>query len=328
MLRRRASPGTEKEHPQSIRNCLPSIQVGANFIIEQDIGDGTGRRVENKNLGGTLKDRISQGVLAAILLFSLAAGGSRLCAQESPATPPANEQDKSANTAATSAPDPPAPKAPDGATSAKPDSPQPKIEPGDSGQQTKRILWIIPNYRSVSANTYLPPQSFKEKFWMATQDSFDYSAFVYVGILSGAGLAGNSEPSFGHGASGYGNYFAHGFADNTIENYMVEAIVPSLTKEDPRYYTLGKGGFFKRSGYAVSRLFITRTDSGKRTFNLSETVGAGAAAGIGNAYYPANSNEWVKTYQRWLSQVVQDGVGNMFKEFWPDVNKALFRHKG
>jgi hypothetical protein len=48
----------------------------------------------------------------------------------------------------------------------KADSPQPKVEPDDqSEQQTKRILWIIPNYRSVSANTYLPPQSFGEKLW-------------------------------------------------------------------------------------------------------------------------------------------------------------------
>ena len=278
-------------------------------------------------MGDTLRDRVGLGLLAAILLFSLTAGGSRLCAQESPATPPANEQDKPAGPAATSAPDPPAPKSPDGATRTKPDSPQPKVEPEQSGQQTKRILWIIPNYRSVSANTYLPPQSFKEKFWMATQDSFDYSAFVYVGILSGTAMAGKSEPSFGQGASGYGNYFAHGFADNTIENYMVEAIVPSLTKEDPRYYTLGKGGFFRRSGYAMSRLFITRTDSGRKTFNLSEVVGAGAASGIGNTYYPAESNPFVKTYQRWLSQVIQDGVGNLFKEFWPDVNKAVFHHK-
>ena len=68
---------------------------------------------------------------------------------------------------------------------------------------------------------------------------------------------------------------------------MTEAIVPAVTREDPRYYTMGKGGFVKRTGYAVSRLFITRTNSGKSTFNLSEIVGAGAAAGIGNAYYPA-----------------------------------------
>jgi hypothetical protein len=173
----------------------------------------------------------------------------------------------------------------------KVDSPQPKVGPDDdSAQQTKRILWIIPNYRSVSADTYLPPQSAKGKFWLATQDSFDYSAFIYEGMLAGVAMAGKSEPSFGQGASGYGNYFAHTFADGTIENYMVEAVVPTLTKEDPRYYTLGKGGFFKRTGYAVSRLLVTRTDSGGRTFNLSEVVGAGAAAGISNSYYPADSN--------------------------------------
>jgi hypothetical protein len=205
--------------------------------------------------------------------------------------------------------------------------PQPKVDPADSAQQTKRILWIIPNYRSVSANTYLPPQSFKEKFWLATQDSFDYSSFIYEGMLAGVAMAGKSEPSFGQGASGYGNYFAHTFADGTIENYMVEAIVPTLTKEDPRYYTLGKGGFFKRTGYAVSRLLITRKDSGDNTFNISEVVGAGAAAGISNSYYSADTNVWVKTYQRWLSQMVQDAASNIAKEFWPDINHALFHNK-
>jgi hypothetical protein len=210
---------------------------------------------------------------------------------------------------------------------AKVDSPHPKVDPDDSVQQTKRILWIIPNYRSVSANTYLPPQSFKEKFWLATQDSFDYSSFIYEGMLAGVSMAGKSEPSFGQGASGYGNYFAHTFADGTIENYMVEAVVPTLTKEDPRYYTLGKGGFFKRTGYAVSRLLITRKDSGDSTFNLSEFVGAGAASGISNSYYSADTNVWVKTYQRWLSQMVQDAASNIAKEFWPDINHALFRNK-
>jgi hypothetical protein len=108
---------------------------------------------------------------------------------------------------------------------------------------------------------------------------------------------------------------------------MAEAIVPAVTKEDPRYYTLGKGGFFNRTGYAVSRLFITRTDAGKNTFNFSEIVGAGTAAGIGNAYYPPQSNPWVKTYQRWGTQVALDGVFNVLKEFWPDINRAVFHGK-
>jgi hypothetical protein len=214
----------------------------------------------------------------------------------------------------------------DGASS-KPDSPQPKVNPDDTAQQTKRILWIIPNFRSVSSDTHLPALSAKEKFWLATQDSFDYSSFIYTGLIAAGNMASKSEPSFGQGASGYGDYFAHAIADGTIENYMVEAVVPSLVREDPRYYTLGRGGFFKRSGYAISRLFITRTDAGNKSPNISEIVGAGAAAGISNTYYFDDTNVWVKTYQRWLGQMIQDAAGNLAKEFWPDINRAVFHNK-
>jgi hypothetical protein len=218
--------------------------------------------------------------------------------------------------------------------SSLPDAPTPAIKPSDPnnpdeqyGKQNKRILWVIPNYRAVSANTQLPPLSFKGELWLATQDTFDYSSFIYVGGLAGISMASKSEPSFGQGAEGYGTYYWHVFADGGIENYMTEAIVPAVTKEDPRYYTMGKGGFFKRTGYAVSRLVITRTNSGKSTFNLSEIVGAGAAAGIGNLYYSGQSNVWVKTYQRWGTQVGLDGLSNVIKEFWPDVNRVVFGGK-
>jgi hypothetical protein len=195
------------------------------------------------------------------------------------------------------------------------------------GKQPKRILGIVPNYRAVSANTHLPPLAFKGELWLATQDTFDYSYFILVAGLAGIDMAGKSEPAFGQGAEGYSKYYWHSFVDGGIENYMTEAIVPVVTREDPRYYTMGKGGFVKRTGYAVSRLFITRTNSGRSTFNLSEIVGAGAAAGIGNTYYPAESNPWVRTYQRWGTQVGLDGVFNTLKEFWPDINQALFHGK-
>ncbi len=205
------------------------------------------------------------------------------------------------------------------ATPSKPDE--------EYGKQNKRILGIIPNYRAVSANTQLPPLTFKSEMWLATQDTFDYSDFILVAGLAGISMAGKSEPSFGQGAEGYGKYYWHTFLDGAIENYMTEAIVPAATREDPRYYTMGRGGFVKRSGYAVSRLLITRTNSGKSTFNLSEVVGAGAAAGIGNWYYPAHYNPWVKTYQRWGTQVGLDGMFNVLKEFWPDINHAVFHGK-
>ena len=74
-------------------------------------------------------------------------------------------------------------------------------------------------------------------------------------------------------------------------------------------------------------MFITRNDAVHNTFNFSEIVGNRAAAGISNAYYPKDVNMWVKTYQRWGDQIAFDGIGNILKEFWPDINKAIFYQK-
>src|ERR1700689_5529453 len=59
-------------------------------------------------------------------------------------------------------------------------SPSGQIAPEE--QQTKRILWIMPNFRAVSTGTRLPKQSVKEKFKTAALDSFNYSSFVFAGI--------------------------------------------------------------------------------------------------------------------------------------------------
>jgi hypothetical protein len=193
------------------------------------------------------------------------------------------------------------------------------------GKQPKRILWIVPNYRAVSANTQLPPLALKDKFWLATQDSFDYSSFIVSGMFAGASQARNSTPEFRQGAAGFGRYYWHSLTDQAVGNYFTEAIVPAATREDPRYYTLGHGGLFRRTGYAVSRLLVTRTDSGGRTFNFSEIIGNGAGAGLSDLYYPRPERTWTKTGQKWVTQVGLDGVFNILKEFWPDIDRAVFR---
>jgi hypothetical protein len=193
--------------------------------------------------------------------------------------------------------------------------------------QTKRILGIIPNFRAVSTSQVLPPQSAKEKFITASEDSFDYSALVVPAVLADYSMATRATPEFHQGAAGYGRYFWHSWVDQSSENYAVEFIVPALAHEDIRYYTLGKGGFLKRTGYALSRAVITRSDSGTATFNMGEVVGAGAAAGISNLYYPASERTFGNTAQKWGLNVGIDAATFVFKEFWPDINHALFHTK-
>jgi hypothetical protein len=194
----------------------------------------------------------------------------------------------------------------------------------DEGKQTKRILWIVPNFRAVSAGVNLPPQPVKEKFKTAAQDSFDYSSFIFVGIQAGISQVTKAYPEFHQGAAGYARYYWHTFADQTDENLWVEGILPSVFHQDSRYYTLGHGGFIKRGFYAVSRTVITRTDSGKETFNVSEVLGSGVSSAISSAYYPSDSRTWTKTGQRWLTNALLDFGTFAAKEFWPDVNRAIF----
>ena len=211
-------------------------------------------------------------------------------------------------------------------SASKTQAPAQQSESTGEASQSKRILWVIPNYRAVSADTQLPALSFGGKFKLATEDSFDYSSLLVAGFMAGTSMAKNQTPEFHQGGAGYARYFWHSFVDQAVGNYFTEFIVPYATREDPRYYTLGHGTIFRRTYYAVNRLFVTRTDSGGQTFNFSEIVGNGAGAGISNLYYPSQERTWTKTGQKWASQVALDGIFNVMKEFWPDIRQHIF-HK-
>jgi hypothetical protein len=229
---------------------------------------------------------------------------------------PGSALDQSSSSSSSTPPDPQA---------AQPDTSANK--PAHVDEQPKRILGILPNFRAVTAGTKLPPQTVKDKFVTATEDSFDYSALFIPAALAGYGLAINNVPEFHGGAAGYGRYFWHSFTDQTIENYMVEFIIPAIHHEDTRYYTKGEGGFVKRTGYALKHAVITQSDSGKPTFNAGEVIGSGAAAGISNFYYPQSQRTFGQTAQRWGVNFGIDAATFVFKEFWPDINHALFHGK-
>ncbi len=217
---------------------------------------------------------------------------------------------------------------PQNAPQAAPSQPAQQSAPDDQqGAQTKRILGLIPNFRAVSAGEKLPPQSVKDKFLTATEDSFDYSSVFIPGIVAGYSMARNATPEFHQGAAGYGRYFWHAAVDQTSENYMVEFIVPAIAHQDTRFYTLGSGGFLKRTGYALSRVVITRSDSGNEVFNASEIIGAGASSGLSSLYYPSRQRSFGNTGEEWGLDVGIDAASFFVKEFWPDINRHIF-HAG
>jgi len=200
-------------------------------------------------------------------------------ASDSAAAGSADKANAVARTAVT-LPDAPVPQTSQSSSSGAAQSGISTAPQSDEGKQTKRILGIVPNFRAVSANQKLPPDTARDKFKTAILDSFDYSA-----------------------------------------------ILPVALHQDNRYYTLGHGGFVKRTAYSFTRTMITRNDGGSEVPNYSELLGAGTSSSIAALYYPSQYRTWTKIGQRWLTAVIIDGVTFSVKEFWPDVNNAIFHQK-
>ncbi len=209
--------------------------------------------------------------------------------------------------------------------SSKPQQNSPQVP--DQKKQTKRILYIIPNYRAVSSDSNLPPLTPGGKFKLMVDDSFDYSAFVYTGFVAGLRFAANSYPELGHGMAGYGQYYWRSFVDQAVGDAFTEWLLPVAFKQDPRYFTKGHGSFLNRAGYAASRLVVTRSDKGTEQFNISELAGNLAAAGISNAYYPAKERGLSNTMSNYFVQLALDGGFNVVKEFWPDIAHKVLHQK-
>ena len=204
----------------------------------------------------------------------------------------------------------------------KPKAPDITTREQQTGTSNERLFWVLPDFYLIENVQRLPPLSSGAKFKVCARNSFDYIEYPVYGMLAGISQAENSEPGYGRGAAGYGKRYGAAFADGTIEGFMTGAVLPSILRQDPRYYQLGKGGFWRRTGYAISYIFITRADSGRIQFNASEIVGSALSAGISTySYHPRSDRTVRNSLSVWGTQVGYDTISGVFNEFWPDIHR-------
>jgi hypothetical protein len=197
-----------------------------------------------------------------------------------------------------------------------------------SGTSKDRLFFALPNFLTLENAGQVPPLTAGQKFKVVARSSFDYVQVPWYAFLAGVSQATDSEEGFGQGAEGYGKRLGSYVADGTIENFMTGAILPSLLRQDPRYFQSGKGSFMHRTGYSVSRIFITRGDSGRQQFNYSEVFGSALASGISTySYHPREDRNLGNVFSVWGSQVGYDTITLVIKEFWPDIRRKMQRKK-
>lgn len=201
--------------------------------------------------------------------------------------------------------------------------------PADESGNQERILGVIPNYLTVEdPSKKVAPLTVKQKFQLFGKETFD--PFTAVSAAAGAALsqADNDHPKYGQGGGPYGQRFGAALADIASQNFFADAVMASALHEDPRYFRRGpEYGVWHRVGYALSRVAVTRTDAGKRTFNYAGILGMSMGIALSNAYYPAQSVNGSEIASRFGTSLVASALGNLLPEFWPDVRQKFFHRK-
>jgi len=182
-------------------------------------------------------------------------------------------------------------------------------------EEKQRLMGVIPNFY-VTYDPHPAPLTTRLKFELAWKTTIDPVSFGIVGIIAGFEQADNTFAGYGQGAQGYGKRFGAAFADSVTGTFIGGAILPSVLKQDPRYFYKGTGTIKERALYAMANAFICKGDNGRWQPNYSALGGNLASAGISNLYYPAaDRNGPGLTFENAFIGIGANAFSNIIQEF-------------
>jgi Carboxypeptidase regulatory-like domain len=153
-------------------------------------------------------------------------------------------------------------------------------------QEKQRVFGVIPNFY-VSYESTAAPLRPKHKFELAWKSASDPITLIGVGVLAGIDQGTDRWGGYGQGAQGYAKRYGATYANVFASTFIGSAVMPSILKQDPRYFYKGSGSKGSRILYALASSFICKGDNGRWQPNYSNVIGSFAGAGLQAAYIPA-----------------------------------------
>jgi len=181
-------------------------------------------------------------------------------------------------------------------------------------QERQRVLGVLPNFYV----SYVPdafPLSSKQKFELAWKTTIDPVTIILTAVTAGIEQARNDYSGYGQGAQGYGKRFGAAYADAAIGTFIESAILPSILKQDPRYFYKGTGSKRSRILYAIANLVVCKGDNKRWQPNYSNFFGSLAAGGLSNLYYPKKDRGVGLTFENAAIGFGLGAVVNLAQEF-------------
>jgi len=181
-------------------------------------------------------------------------------------------------------------------------------------QEKQKALGFIPNfYVSYVPNAVaLGP---KQKFELAWKTMLDPVTFGITGAVAGVQQAQNDFSGYGQGADGYAKRYGAEYANAAIGTMIGGAILPSVFKQDPRYFYKGTGSKKSRVMYALAMSVMCKGDNGHWQVNYSGILGGMAAGAISNLYYPEKDRDTGLFFQNALIGIGATAAANVLQEF-------------
>jgi Carboxypeptidase regulatory-like domain len=181
-------------------------------------------------------------------------------------------------------------------------------------EEKQRVLGIIPNFYVTYISDPAPLDT-KQKFELAWRTTVDPVSFVLTGAIAGFQQGENEFSGYGQGAQGYAKRYGASYANLVTSTFIEGAILPSLLKQDPRYYYKGSGSTRSRILYAIANTVICKGDNGHWEANYSGLGGSLASGGISNLYYPRENRGVGLTFENAAVGLGTSAVENLFEEF-------------
>ena len=181
-------------------------------------------------------------------------------------------------------------------------------------EEKQRVLGFIPNFYV----TYIPnaaPLNTRQKFELAWKSTLDPVTFGITGAVAGIQQANNQFSGYGQGAQGYAKRYGASYTDVVTSTFIGGAILPSLLKQDPRYFYKGTGSKRSRILYAIANSVICKGDNGHWQACYSTLIGGIAAGGISNLYYPASDRGAGLVFENAAIGIGATAAANILQEF-------------
>ena len=203
-----------------------------------------------------------------------------------------------------------------------PDKPQPQPSVTNS-DKPKRILWLIPAVDVANLRDPYVPLTPRQKLDLFANTTFDRITLVTAAFDAGINQATDTPHGYGQGGEGYAKRYGAAVADQVTSNFLGKFLFPVVFRQDPRYFSKLEGTGGQRVGYAMSRVFVTRGDSGRNQFNASQVLGAFSSAAMVNVWYPPADRKLDTTLLRGATRLGVSMGFNIFKEFWPEIGRKV-----